>query len=223
MRKHSPLCTYVSLSPHRNSPRNHSIDTITIHCTAGLSTLDGIDATFNNPARPCSANYAIDSFGHIGCYVPEGDRSWASSNAANDNRAITIEIVSESLPPYKCTESACKALVGLLVDICKEYNIPEIKWKNDKTLIGKLDFQNVTIHRWFANTACPGEYLLSHFDNIFFEVNKRLKPEEYSDYPLYRVQVGAYRSKQNAEYLLAELCKQGYTDAFMVETNGPTR
>jgi hypothetical protein len=31
----SPLVDYVKISPNRTSPRNHKIDTITIHCVVG--------------------------------------------------------------------------------------------------------------------------------------------------------------------------------------------
>ena len=31
----SSLVNYTKISPNRNSPRNHSIDTITIHCVEG--------------------------------------------------------------------------------------------------------------------------------------------------------------------------------------------
>lgn len=222
MRTKSPLTEFVSLSPYCSSPRNHTIDTITIHCTAGMSTLSGLADTFRNPKRQCSANYAIDSNGKIGQYVIEGNRSWASSNSANDHRAITIEVVTESLPPYRCTEASAKALVGLLVDICREYHIPKILWKNDKTLIGHPDEQNVTLHRWFANTACPGDYLLDHFDNIFAEANKRLtgESENVSRETLYRVQVGAYQNRRNAEEMLARLNAAGF-EGFI--TNGQAR
>ena len=34
----SSLVNYIKLSPNKNSPRNHNIDTITIHCYVGQVT-----------------------------------------------------------------------------------------------------------------------------------------------------------------------------------------
>ena len=90
---------------------------------------------------------------------PESDRSWCSSSSANDHRAITIEVASDSFHPYAVTDAAYKSLIDLLVDICKRNNIPKLLWKADKNLIGQVDKQNMTVHRWFANKSCPGEWL----------------------------------------------------------------
>ena len=69
-------------------------------------------------------------------YVEEKDRSWCSSNGANDNRAITIEVASDTTSPYKVTDAAFNSLIKLLADICKRNNIKSLKWKADKNLIG---------------------------------------------------------------------------------------
>ena len=172
----SVLVSYTCISPNKTSPRNHEIDTITIHCTAGESTLEGIGSHFSKPATQASANYAIDKNGKIGLYVNERDRSWASSNRENDNRAITIELVTESKPPYRCSDATAKACVGLLVDICKRNGIKKLLWEANRSLIGDIDHQNITLHRWFSNTACPGEYIISILPNIVKEVNSRLIP-----------------------------------------------
>jgi hypothetical protein len=107
-------------------------------------------------------------------YVEEEDRSWCSSNADNDNRAITIEVASDTTHPYAVTKAAYDALINLLVDICQRNNIEKLLWKGDKSLIGQPDKQNMTVHRWFANKACPGEYLYSRHARIAAEVNTRL-------------------------------------------------
>ena len=91
----SSLVTYKKLSPNRNSPRNHKIDTITIHCMAGNLTVETCGNLFAASSRQASSNYGIGSDGRIALYVEEKDRSWASSNAANDNRAVTIEVAND--------------------------------------------------------------------------------------------------------------------------------
>ena len=91
----SPLVSHVHISPNRNSPRSHVIDTVSIHCMAGNLSIEACGNEFASPKRGASSNYGIGSDGRIGMYVEEGDRSWCSSNAANDNRAITIEVAND--------------------------------------------------------------------------------------------------------------------------------
>lgn len=174
----SPLVTYTRISPNHGS-RTRMIDTVTIHCTAGQGTAKSILnlSHFANyhPSRGCSCNYAIGYDGSIGLCVEEKDRSWCSSSSANDNRAITIEVSSESKHPYKVTDAAYNALIDLLVDICQRNSgIGTLKWQDNKSLIGQVDRQNMTVHKWFANKACPGEYLYKRHAQIAEEVNARL-------------------------------------------------
>lgn len=180
---YSPLATYTKFSPNRTSPRNHVLDTVSIHCTGGQGTAKQILNLSHfvnyNPINGASCNYAIGYDGSIGCGVDEADRSWCTSNRANDMRAITIEVSSDSKHPYKITDAAYNALIDLLVDICKRIpTIGTLKWKGNKKLIGKVDQQNMTVHRWFANKACPGDYLYNLHGQIASEVNKRLGAEE---------------------------------------------
>lgn len=217
----SPLVDYVKISPNKNSPRNHKIDTITPHCVVGQLSVEQIGAVFAPVSRQASSNYGIGPDGRIGMYVEEKDRSWCSSNAANDHRAITIEVASDMTDPYAITDKAYKALVDLCVDICKRNDIKELKWKADKSLIGKVDQQNITVHRWFANKACPGDYIYERLGQIADEVNARLngsasKPADDSNDVLYRVQVGAFSKKENAETMQKHVKEAGY-DSFIVK------
>ena len=85
----SKLVNYTRLSPNCNKPRNHKIDKITIHHMAGNLTVEQCGAVFAPTSRQASSNYGIGSDGRVGLYVDEANRSWCSSNAANDHRAIT--------------------------------------------------------------------------------------------------------------------------------------
>jgi hypothetical protein len=174
----SPLVSFTKISPNKNSPRNHEIDTVTIHCYVGQVTVERMGEGFASPYSETSANYGIGKDGRIGMYVEEKDRSWCSSNRDNDHRAITIEVASGTKHPYEVTDEAYKSLIDLLVDICRRNNIKELKWKADKKLIGKPEEQNMTVHRWFANKDCPGEYLYSRHGQIAEEVNARLNSTE---------------------------------------------
>lgn len=178
----SPLASYTKISPNRTCPRNHSIDTVSIHCVVGQFTAKEIlnmkHFVNYDPKSGASCNYAIGKDGSIGIGVEEKDRSWCTSNKSNDHRAITIEVASDTKHPYKVTTEAYKALIELLVDICKRNNIKSLKWKADKSLIGQPSKQNMTVHRWFANKACPGDYLYERHGQIAIEVNNRLSSNQ---------------------------------------------
>lgn len=170
----SPLVSYTKISPNKTSPRNHKIDTITIHCVVGQVTVESLGNVFAPTSRKASSNYGIGKDGRIGMYVEEKDRSWCTSSASNDNRAVTIECASDTFHPYAINDNVYKALVELCADICKRNDIKELKWKADKSLIGQVSKQNITAHRWFANTACPGDYIYSRLGQIAEDVNKLL-------------------------------------------------
>lgn len=184
----SPLVTVTQISPNRTSPRNHKIDTITIHCYVGNIKATNMLRYLGQPSTKASANYVIGKNGEIGLCVPENDRSWCSSNADNDHRAITIECASETTSPYEINDKVFNSLINLLVDICKRNNIDSLKWKGDKKLIGKVDQQNMTVHRWFAAKACPGDYIYSRLGQIAELVNVKLGHPNVTDTP-FRVKV----------------------------------
>ena len=172
----SSLVNYTKISPNKTSPRNHTIDTITIHCVVGQCSVETIGNVFAPTSRKASSNYGVGFDGRIGMYVEEKDRSWCSSSASNDHRAITIEVASDTKEPYAVNDKAYASLINLVTDICQRNGIKELKWKADKSLIGQVDKQNMTVHRWFANKSCPGTYLYSKMGEIAAEVNKRLNP-----------------------------------------------
>ncbi|MDO4477560.1 MAG: phage tail tip lysozyme [Lachnospiraceae bacterium] len=167
----SPLVTYTRISPKKSSPRNHAIDTITIHCIVGQWTAKQGCDYFATTDRDCSANYVVGKDGSIGLSVDEKDRSWCTSSRDNDNRAITIEVASDTKHPYAVTDAAYDALIKLVADICKRNGIKKLLWKADKSLIGQVSKQNMTVHRWFANKSCPGEYLYERHSDIAAKVN----------------------------------------------------
>lgn len=170
----SPLVNYTKISPNKTSPRNHKIDTITIHCYVGQASVESMGDWFAQSSAQASCNYGIGSDGRIGLFVEECDRSWCSSNKANDHRAITIECASDKTDPYAINDKVYASLITLCADICKRNDIKELKWKADKSLIGQVDKQNMTVHRWFANKACPGDYIYNRLGKIAKEVNTKL-------------------------------------------------
>lgn len=219
----SSLVSYTRISPNKTANRNHVIDTITIHCVVGQCSVETLGTVFAPTSRQASCNYGIGSDGRIGMYVEEKDRSWCSSSASNDHRAITIECASDTTYPYAINSKVYDSLIKLCADICKRNNIKELKWKADKSLIGQPDKQNITAHRWFANTACPGDYIYSRLGQIAADVNTMLTGSQPTQTvekeKLYRVQTGAFSNKQNADALLSKIKMAGF-DTYLVESGG---
>ena len=194
----SPLVVYTKLSPNY-SARTARIDRITIHHVAGKTTVEALGAVFAPTSRQASANYGIGYDGRIGLYVAENHRAWTSSNRDNDNRAITIEVSNDGgAPDWHVSDAALEALIALCVDICQRNGIPQLNFTGDTS-------GNLTMHKWFAATDCPGPYLGGKFPYIAQEVNRRLgaaaKPAEPEQIvsTTYRVQVGAFSKKTYAE------------------------
>lgn len=178
----SPLVTYTKLSPNHSGQRKHAIDTITIHCVVGQLSVETIGNIFAPTSRQASSNYGIGKDGRIGMYVEEKNRSWCTSSSANDNRAITIEVASDTKHPYAVNDKAYAALLDLVTDICRRNGIKKLVWstvKNDR--VNHLNGCNMTVHRDYANKSCPGDYLYNLHGEIAAEVNKRLGQTEATD------------------------------------------
>lgn len=173
----SSLVVYKKISQNKTSPRNHIIDTITIHCMAGNLSIESCGNVFANKSRKASSNYGIGTDGRIALYVEEKDRSWASSNASNDHRSVTIEVANDggAGTGWHVSDKAMISLINLVEDICKRNNIKKLVWstnKNDR--VNHLNGCNMTVHRDFAAKACPGDYLYNKHSYIAEEVNKKL-------------------------------------------------
>lgn len=166
----SSLVSYTRISPNRNSPRNQAITKITIHHMAGIMSVEEFGALVANAGRQMSANYAIGNDGRIGLFCPESDRSWCSSSAWNDNRAVTIEVSNSAYGDstgWPVGERAYASLIRLCVDICKRNNIKKLEFTGNPQ--GSL-----TYHYMFAATACPGPWIKAHTQEICNKVNAQL-------------------------------------------------
>ena len=171
----SPLVNYTRISPNKTSPRKNKIDTITIHCVVGQCSVETLGNIFAPTSRQASSNYGVGADGKIGMYVEEKDRSWCTSSAANDNRAITIEVASDTKHPYAVNDKAYAAMLDLVTDICRRNGIKKLVWSTDKNKrMNHLDGCNMTVHRDYANKSCPGDYLYNRHGEIAAEVNRRL-------------------------------------------------
>lgn len=213
----SKLVSYTKLSPNHSGQRTHSIDRITPHCVVGQLSCESICGCFTSPSRQASCNYGIGKDGRISLCVEEKNRSWCSSSNANDQRAVTIECASDMSEPYAMNSAVYNSLVKLCVDICKRNGKKKLLWlgSKDKTLnyTPKSDEMILTVHRWFANKSCPGNWLYSRLGELATKVTTELSGSTSSDDKkpvpqMYRVrkswsdaksQIGAYKVLDNAK------------------------
>lgn len=213
----SKLVSYTKLSPNHSGQRTHRIDRITPHCVVGQLSCESICGCFTSPSRQASCNYGIGKDGRISLCVEEKNRSWCSSSNANDQRAVTIECASDMSEPYAMNSAVYNSLVKLCVDICKRNGKKRLLWFADKNktlnYAPKSDEMVLTIHKWFANKSCPGNWLYSRLSELATKVTTELSGSTSSNdkkpvAQIYRVrkswsdtksQIGAYKVLDNAK------------------------
>ncbi|MEH2936989.1 phage tail tip lysozyme [Lawsonibacter sp. JLR.KK007] len=179
----SPLVDCVKMSPNHSGKRTHRIDHITPHCVVGQCSAERIGDCF--PAgREASCNYGIGYDGRVCLIVDEANRSWCTSSNANDQRAITIECASDSTHPYAFKDACYKKLVKLCIDICQRNGIKKMLWINNKEKA--LNYEPkagegiFTVHRWYANKSCPGDWMYNRMGQLCDEVNAGLNGGSYN-------------------------------------------
>lgn len=111
-------------------------------------------------------------------YVEEKNRSWCTSSNENDQRAVTIECASGKVEPYAMNEVVYDRLIDLCVDICQRNGKKKLLWFGDKgktlNYQPKDDEMLITVHRWFANKSCPGDWLYARLGDLAAKVTTRL-------------------------------------------------
>ncbi len=211
----SSMVVYTKLSPNHSGQRTHSIDRITPHCVVGQCTAEGLGEWFMNTGIEASSNYGIDKNGRVGLYVEEKNRSWCSSSNANDQRAVTIECASDTTEPYAFKDVVYQTLIKLCIDICKRNGKNKLIWFGDKNKTLNYEPKSgemiLTVHRWFANKSCPGNWLYSRMGDLAEKVTAALggnASTQETTTTFYRVrktwadaksQKGAYKVLANAK------------------------
>lgn len=177
----SSMVAHTKLSPNNSGQRNHSIDRITPHCVVGQCTAEGLGDWFAKTSTQASSNYGIDKDGRVGLYVEEKNRSWCSSSSTNDQRAVTIECASDTTEPYAFRDVVYQTLIKLCVDICNRNGKKKLLWlgDKDKTLnySPASDEMVLTVHRWFANKSCPGNWMYARMGDLAEKVTAALGGE----------------------------------------------
>ena len=185
----SSLVSGVLLTDNCYKPRNHKIDRITPHYMEWYTSAKTCCESFVPPSRRASANYCIGKDGEIWCNVEEQNCAWTTGSSYNDNRAITIECAnymdnaSYGMIPYATWNS----LVKLCVDICTRYGF-KLHYTGD-------DNGNLTKHKWYDDTDCPGPWLDTQFERLAKEVNAILENVDTTNPPM--IFGGTYRCTVN--------------------------
>ncbi len=197
----SPMVVYTKLSPNHSGQRTMAIDRITPHCVVGQCTAEGLGDWFYKSSTQASSNYGIDKDGRVGMYVEEKNRSWCSSSGANDQRAITIECASDTTEPYAFRDIVYQKLIELCTDICKRNGKNKLIWfgDKDKTLnySPKSGEMILTVHRWFANKSCPGNWMYARMGDLAEKVTKALEGDVTPVDPDDRKKVSWYRVRKS--------------------------
>lgn len=222
----SSLVNVVRLSPNHSGTRTHTIDRITPHCVVGQLDAETIGNCFASRNIEASCNYGIGKDGRVVLVVDENKRSWCSSSSANDQRAVTIECASDMTAPYAFNSTVYNKLIVLCADICKRNNKNKLIWIADKNkalnYTPKSNEMLLTVHRWFANKSCPGNWLYSRLSDLAIKVNAKLTTStstSASTNTTYKVQAGAYNVKANADAQVTKLKALGFNSFIVKENN----
>lgn len=197
----SKLSVYNNITTQKSNKRPGRITRITPHVFVNqVSVKDGVD--YMARIENASVNYVVDKDGKVGCNVPEDLRAWTSSSRANDEQAITMELASDRTNPYKMNDATIKGFIDLVVEICRRYNRNKVVYIPDKdkalAYTPKDNEFLITFHKWFAATACPGQWFLDNAQSIFDRINQELQGKvEKVETPKvsegkFTVQLGAY-------------------------------
>jgi hypothetical protein len=193
------MVSYTKLSPNHSGQRTHSIDRITPHCVVGQLTAESICGCFTSTSRQASCNYGIGTDGKVALCVEEKNRSWCSSSSSNDQRAVTIECASDTTEPYAMNSKVYNSLIKLCIDICKRNGKTKLLWlgDKDKTLnySPKSDEMVLTVHRWFANKSCPGNWLYAKLGDLAQTVTASLSGTQSTESTTTATTTDSYKVK----------------------------
>lgn len=156
----------VTVPAHQNNygvGRNgKNIKIITIHHMAGVLTAEECGKIFQDGTKKISSHYGIGKDGKIGLYVDEENIAYTNGNFESNSIAVTIEASNSKVSgDYPVSNEVLNVLIKLIADIAKRNNLGTL-----------VKGKNLTWHKMYVATSCPGEYLLSKIDYIVEEANK---------------------------------------------------
>lgn len=165
----SSLVDCIVKSPNFTEVKDRKLNRITPHCVVGQLKAENIGACFPK-GRQASCNYGIGTEGRVCLIVDEKNAAWTSSSSENDQQAITIECASDKESPYAFNNVVYNKLIDLCIDICKRYNKKSLIWIKDKDKALAYQCKNdemlLTVHRWFKNKSCPGDWMFARMGEL---------------------------------------------------------
>lgn len=175
-----------------------------------------------NQDKPDGRQVCVHAFigklsdGTIATYqtLPWGHRGWHSGASAN-NTHIGFEICEDGLADPSYFKAVYKEAAELCAHLCSIYGLTEnsIICHSEGYKLGIASNHSDVMH-WFPKHG-------KSMDSFRAEVGRLLKLQESeqaskdTSNSLYRVQLGAYRVRANAEAMLTKLKAAGFKDAFI--------
>ena len=164
---------------------------IVVHNTANDASARNEIAYMISNNHEVSFHYAVDDK-EVVQGIPENRNAWHSGDGENgkgNREGVAIEICYSKSGGNRFTQAE-KNAVDLIVDILKRYG-----WGVDR----------VTKHQDYNGKYCPHRTLDAGWDRFIKMIEAKMNSK------LYRVQVGAFENRSNAEKLLNELKSKGYS------------
>jgi hypothetical protein len=138
--------------------------------------------------------------------LPWNHRGWHAGDSANDTH-IGFEICEDNLSDPSYFAAVYKEAVELSVYLCKQYGLTErdIICHSEGHKLGIASNHGDVMH-WFPKHG-------KSMDTFRADVKSGLAPVEPKKY--YRIQLGAFSVKANADAMLCKVKAAGFTDAFV--------
>jgi len=173
-----------------------------------------------NQDKPDGRQVCVHAFigklndGSIATYqtLPWNHRGWHAGGSANDTH-IGFEICEDGLTDASYFSVVYKEAVELCVYLCKQYNLTEkdIICHSEGYTLGIASNHGDVMH-WFPKHG-------KSMDTFRADVKSGLATtaplEPVTPKKYYRVQLGAYSVKGNADSMLKKVKAAGFTDAFI--------
>lgn len=173
-----------------------------------------------NQDKPGGRQVCVHAFigkladGSIATYqtLPWNHRGWHAGGTAN-NTHIGFEICEDGLTDASYFNAVYKEAVELCVYLCKLYgfNEKDIICHSEGYKLG-IASNHADVMHWFPKYGKSMNTFRADVKKLLSTENK---PPEPVKKKYYRVQIGAYSNKANAETQLAKAKKAGFTDAFI--------
>ena len=170
-----------------------------------------------NQDRPGGRSVCVHAFigkladGSIATYqtLPWNHRGWHAGGAANDTH-IGFEICEDGLTDTSYFNTVYREAVELCVYLCKQYRLTEkdIICHSEGHNLG-IASNNRDIMHWFPKHG-------NSMNTFRADVKSGLAPvDPTSPKKYYRVQLGAFSVRANADAMLQKVKAAGFTDAFI--------